>query len=460
MRRLETKAAQVAARLLERIHDGRLAQGARLPSLRQAAGDFGVSKNTMVEAYDRLVAQGVLLARPGAGFYVQPRRTAPHPPAAGRLQEAADAASLLTEQLERRFRSRIGEGRPAAEWHEGAVMAKHLRMAMTRRGGGLSPDYDPPDGYTALRETLAARLAERGVEARTENILLTLGANHAFDLIIRQYLRVGDAVLVDSPGYYPLFAKLKLAGLALTPVPRGPHGPDPQALAHAAEASGARFFFTQSLAHNPTGTSLNMATAGDILRVADRFDLTLVEDDVLGDLMPAGAPRLTALDRLRRSLLVGSFSKTLPAGLRVGYIAAPPTLTAELCALKMLTVVNSCGYSERIIHAVLTDGSYRRHIRTLQARINKAAALATGLAARLRLPISLEPEGGYYGWLRLPDGIDDLALARQAAARDIFLAPGAIFFPSGISEGGNWLRLNVAYADDPRFAAFMAETCG
>ncbi|MDO5622936.1 MAG: PLP-dependent aminotransferase family protein [Paracoccus sp. (in: a-proteobacteria)] len=460
MPRSETKAAQVAARLMSQISDGRLPPGSRLPSLRQASGEFGVSKNTMVEAYDRLVAQGVLVARAGAGFYVQPRRILPQPPAAGRLKEAADAASLLTEQLERRFRTRIGEGRPSAEWHEGAVITKHLRMAITEGGGGLRPDYDPPSGYAALRKTLATRLSERSIDAGTDNVLLTLGANHAFDLIIRQYLRLGDAVLVDSPGYYPLFAKLKLAGLTLIPVPRGPHGPDPQALARAAETSGARFFFTQSLAHNPTGTSLNMSTAGDILRIADRFDLTIIEDDIFGDLMPPTAPRLAALDRLRRVLLVSSFSKTLPAGLRVGYIAGPPALMAELCSLKMLTVVNSCGYSERIVHAVLTDGSYRRHIRTLQARVRNASAQATTLAARLRLSITLETEGGYYGWLRLPEGTDDLALARQAATQDIFLAPGSIFFPSGVSEGGNWLRLNIAYAGDPHFAAFMESTLG
>lgn len=453
----ETLSGRVTVEISRRIRSGALAVGVRLPSLRQAAAQYGVSKNTMVEAYDQLVAGGLLEARPGSGFYVRRQYDAPQPPHRPQLQEAVDAATLLSEQLDRRFRTRIGEGRPPASWIEGAVATRHLRQAIVGSGRSSGQHYDAPAGFLPLRETLAGMLAERTVAADPEYVILTLGGNHAFDLIIRQMVRAGDPVLVESPGYYPLFAKLKLAGARTVPVTRTGTGPDPEHLAEAARKSGARLFFTQSLAHNPTGWSLDLPTAHRILRVAEERGLTIVEDDIFGDLMPASATRLAALDGLQRVLLVGSFAKTLPATLRVGYVTGPPAMVRSLQALKMLTVVNSCGHTERVVHAVLADGAYRRHLGRLRRRIMVGAEELRYSMQELGMQLHVDPGGGYYAWLRLPPGADDMELARRAAEHDIFLAPGTIFNPDGGSKSGGFLRLNVGYADDPRFARFLRD---
>lgn len=455
----DTRAAQLSAEIEARIRAGGLAVGARLPSLRQAAVQFGVAKNTVVEAYDRLVARGVLAARPGSGFYVRQQFAAPAIPERPHLQEAVDAATLLSEQLERRFRTRIGEGRPPAAWIEGAVATRHLRQALAGHGGKSGQHYDDPAGYLPLRERLAGMLAERAITVDPAHIVMTFGGNHAFDLIIRQMVRPGDPVLVESPGYYPLFAKLKLIGARMIPVTRGLRGPDPAQLDAAAKASGARIFFTQSLAHNPTGGSLDLPTAHQILRVAEENGLTIVEDDIFGDLLPPTAPRLAALDGSQRVLLVGSFAKTLSATLRVGYVAGPPHLMVALQAMKMLTVVNSCGHTERVVNATLADGAYRRHLSQLRRRIMDSAETLTAWARGLGMEVYADPAGGYYAWLRLPDGISDRDLARRAAERDIFLAPGSIFYPDGTSGQDRHLRLNVGYADDARVPRFLREQC-
>lgn len=451
----DSKTDRLVAEIAAAIEAGTYGRGMRLKSLRAAAEAHDVSKNTVVEAYDRLVAQGYLEARHGAGFYViGPLAARPAAPAR-RVAEAVDSASLLREQLDQSFDVRLGEGRPPAEWIEGSVLKSHLR----RLGSGGSTlflhAYESPAGFEPLRQLLAQHLAERSIRAAKEQILLTLGANHGFDLIIRQFLQPGDTVLVDSPGYYPLFAKLKLAGVRMVGVTRRASGPDPEDLAAKARSSGARMFFTQSQAHNPTGHGLHLAEAHEILRLAERLGLTIVEDDAFGELVPPSAPRLAALDQLRRVIYVASFAKTLSANLRFGYVAAAPEISEALQSMKMLTIVNSSGYVERIVHAVLGDGHYRHHLKRLAGRVTEARLRALRLARTM----ALEPEAGgegYYLWVRLPAGVDDIALTRHAAGEGIFLAPGSVFLPEPPGSAPRHLRLNVAYVDDPRFRRYVA----
>jgi DNA-binding transcriptional MocR family regulator len=450
----DKKAEQIAERIALSIDEGGLARGARLSSLRNAAASFHVSKNTVVEAYDRLIARGYVEARHGAGYYVTATKRKAEDPVTARLVEAVDIATLLREQLEHSFEVRLGDGRPPAEWVEGSVLKSHLRNIASGQRGLFEHAYESPIGFEPLRSTLARMLAERSIAVRPDNILLTLGANHAFDLIIRQYLRAGDTVLTDSPGYYPLFAKLKLAGVNMVGVKRGAEGPDADDLAQKAKASGARFFFTQSLAHNPTGGSLTLGRAHEILRVAETFDFIVVEDDAFGDLMPASAARLAALDQLRRVIYVGTFAKILSASLRVGYVAASPNIIGHLVNMKMLTIVNSSGYVERIVHAVLNDGHYRHHLKRLSTRVREAQTNAVSILRRLSLRPQIEDTQGYYMWVALPEGIDDLEITRRASRESIFLAPGSVFEVDNSSSAQKHLRLNIAYVSDHRFHDF------
>ncbi|MCO5733224.1 PLP-dependent aminotransferase family protein [Rhizobium sp. SSA_523] len=456
----DSKTEQIASRIALSIDEGILPKGTRLRSLRAAAEAYSVSKNTVVEAYDRLVARGYVEARHGAGYYVTGIRPRTEDPITARMVEAVDIATLLREQLEHSFTVRLGEGRPPAEWVEGSVLKSHLRNIASGQRGLFEHAYGSPIGFEPLRETLSRMLSERSIGVRPEHILLTLGANHAFDLIIRQYLRPGDVVLADSPGYYPLFAKLKLAGVRMLGVHRNADGPDPDDLARKAQASGARFFFTQSLAHNPTGGSLTLGRAHDILRIAERLDFMVVEDDAFGDLMSRSAARLAALDQLRRVIYVGTFAKILSASLRVGYVAASPETIGHLANMKMLTIVNSSGYVERIVHTVLNDGHYRHHLRRLGARVKDAQLAAVRILRKLGLRPQIEDTDGYYMWVELPPHVDDLEITRRAARESIFFAPGCVFEIDGSRTDRRYLRLNVAYVGDPRFHDFVRREIG
>ena len=233
-------------------------------------------------------------------------------------------------------------------------------------------------------------------------------------------------------------------------------GPDPDDLAAKAASTGARMFFMQSLAHNPTGCSITLPVAYRLLRTATEHNLRIVDSDPFADVLSNMSPRLAALDQLDRVIYVGTFAKTLSASLRSGYIAANADTVARLANLKMITRANSSGYIEQIIYDLITSGRYRGHLKRLTGRIEAATRQANDTLSRLGLPVFGQPRGGFYMWCELPGHIDDTQLSRVAAERSILLAPGSAFNPDA-TPARPAMRVNIAHVGDPRFASFMAE---
>ncbi len=436
------------------IDDGLLKPGTRLRSIRAAADEQGVAKNTVVEAYDRLTAMGYVEARRGSGYYVTSFKRPTAEPRPQHIAEAVDFVSLLREQLDQHYEVRVGDGRPPSSWMEGSELGKHFRPTKAQGPSKINHGYGSPWGFLPLRESIALALAERSIKATTGQVLLTQGANHSLDLIVRQLLAPGDTVFVDSPGYYPLFGKLKLAGVNVIGIRREADGPSIAELTAKLSGITPKIFFTQSLAHNPMGNSTSLGVAHRILQLATQHNFYLVEDDPFADALPAVAPRLAALDGLERVIYVGTFSKTLSASLRVGYLAATQSIADALCDLKMLTLVASSDYIERIVHNVIVSGQYHRHLRRLKSRIAKATVQALSELNRVGIKIPGPPSGGYYLWAELPRGTDEFIIARQAAKLGIFIAPGTLFTPDKRTITPA-IRINVAYANDARFLQFM-----
>ena len=455
LRTPKSKTESLVARIEAMIASGQLKAGARLPSIRRAAEQFLVSKNTVVEAYDRLVAAGLLLSKPGSGFEVIDRAGGKTGGTPRHVAEAIDIASLLTAQLEENFAIRVGDGRPPASWMEESEVRRHLGQFGRHRQTDDS-GYGSAMGLLALRECLSARFAEREIDAPADQILLTFGANHALDLVIRRFVAPGDTVFVDDPGYYPLFAQLKLAQAQVVGIRRLPTGPDPEDLEAKSQAGVPKLFFTQSLAHNPTGGSINIPTAHAVLSIAARHGFLIVEDDPFADLPTVGKVRLTTLDQLNILISIGTFAKTLSASLRCGYVAARPDLISSLTELKMLTTVNSSGYVEKLVCSLIEEGHYQRHLKRLGSRILQATERVVGKLERRGFRFFAEPSGGYYLYLILPAGVDDIALARDAAKAGIFIAPGSVF-RAAHTDPQACIRVNIARADDDRFYEFLGK---
>jgi DNA-binding transcriptional MocR family regulator len=459
LRQSRTLVESLTVRLSEEILRGQPPAGSRLMSIRKAAEQYGVSKNTVIEVYDRLVASGYATSRPGSGFVVclphdANRRTRPR-----HVAEAVDIASLLSAQLEESFEIRVGDGRPPQSWTEESEIKRYL-SAFGRAYSAGTDAYGSALGFPGLRDEISKRLAGQHLKASDEEILLTFGANHALDLIVRAFLSPGDTVFVDEPGYYPLFAKLKLAQVRMIGVRRTPDGPDVEDFLTKAATERPRMFFTQSIGHNPTGSSTSLPVAHALLNAAATHNITIVEDDPFADLAISVPNRLVTLDQLNRVISVGTFSKTLSASLRSGYIVGNRQQIGALAELKMLTTVNSSGQVERLIHRLLAEGHYDRHLKRLANRIDGAALRVGQRLKQQGYEVFCGNGGGYYLYLLLPRHIDDIEFARRGAKESIFIAPGSVFCVSKENSVASGIRLNVARTDDERFYAFLARNLG
>jgi len=315
--------------------------------------------------------------------------------------------------------------------------------------------YGDPAGFEPLRRMLARALEERGIATQPQQVLMTHGANHALDLLVRHLLNAGDKALVDAPGYYPLFAKLKLLGIEMLGVQRLPDGPDLEALEQLLIMHKPKVYFIQSLAHNPTGSSISLFKAHKLLQLAAKHNVWVVEDDAFAELLDPQIPRLATLDQFERVFYVSTFSKTLSAGLRVGYIAGPQQQVNELRDLKMLTIIASSDFSERILFEMLSTGHYKKHITKLRQRAQEASKQSARVMQQLGLKVHPHIEQSFYHWVELPSSCSEIDIARSAAQHGIFLAPGAVFYPNRISPTPT-LRVNAAYAGDERFKKFLS----
>ncbi len=431
---------QIVADFRRQIDDRRLRPGTRLPSIRALAEAVDVSRFTVVEAYDRLVAMGYLQSRRGAGFYTAATtapQTAPSVDHRGneqlvwlvrRLLEADDTVVLAG-----------GPWLPNS-WLDQAGIRQNLNV-LARKNGTHLLEYGHPFGYLPLREHLATMLGGIGVTAHAGQILLTQGASQALELVSRCLLRPGDAALVDDPGYYNMFGNLRLQGISMLGVPRTPDGPDLGALERLAAAHRPKIYFTQSAMQNPTGTDITPHVAFGLLRAAERHGFLVVEDDVFCDLQQRPTPRLATLDQLDRVIYVRSFSKTLSGSLRVGFVACAERIAAELADIKMLTSITTSQFAERLVYLMLVDGHYRKYLARLTERLREARIETVRAFERIGLELFAEPADGMFVWARFPQVEDSLPLAEAAQREGVMLAPGTVFRPH--LEASPWLRFNV-----------------
>ncbi|HEY8565138.1 MAG TPA: PLP-dependent aminotransferase family protein [Beijerinckiaceae bacterium] len=448
---------QVAAEIRAGIATRALGSGARLPSIRRMARSKGVSNATVVEAYERLVAEGVIAARPGSGFYVtgktRPLVLAQDTP---RRERDIDPLWVMRQSLEDVDATGPGPGllKPGCgwlpeTWMPAAAIRRGLRAAAARCGDTALVAYGSPLGFPPLRSALARRLLERGVEASPGQVLLTDSGTHALDLVCRLLVEPGDTLLVDDPCYFNFLGLARAHRARVVGVPLTPAGPDMAAFAQAVAAHRPRLYLTTAAFQNPTGASLAPAIAHRLLVLAEAHDVTIVEDDIFADLEGGPpAPRLAALEGLSRVIQVGSFSKTLSAAVRCGYIAARPDLIEALTDLKLATTFGGNDLAARLVHGLLTDGSYRRHVEGVRAKLARAMGEAARRLDEAGLALWTEPRGGLFLWAALPDGLDSGAVARKAVAEGVMLAPGNAFSVS--QSAGRYLRFNVAQCGPAR----------
>ena len=424
-----------------------LRPGTRLPSIREFASTRGVSTFTVIQAYDRLVASGHLTAQQGVGFFVgKPDLT---PPARERVQldEAPDVLWLLRRQaFELPLKHLPGYGWPPDPWLEKSGIASALRKVSRSGLRGFLGRYENPRGFGSLRTTVKRLLAEIAIDASADQVLLTSGATGAVDLVVQHLDRRGGAVLVDDPGCFMTLDRLRSLGATPHGVPWTSAGPDLAQLERIARIHFPRLYVTSPVVQRPTGRSMSQGVAFRLLQLAERYDFHVVEDDLLGFLHPNPPPRIASLDGLNRVIYVNSFSMALSPRIRVGYLAARRDLVRDLVDLKMKTQATTPEFNERLVHEVLVQGRYRKHLAELRATVRRDRERALRCLEAMGLGPPEDGAQGLFAWLDVPNVADTASLAEAALAYRMLLAPGGLFSPG--TNPSSKMRFNVAFCQE------------
>ena len=458
---------QIVRGIRSRIDDKLLRTGARMPSIRQFAETHDISRFTVVEAYDRLVAQGFLESRRGSGFYVKER--SPLGVAAGYgadtplHDEAGDALDVvwLVRNMFRQMppQKMPGGGLLPADWLDGELIANALR-AISRENPSLLLGYGTPQGFLPLRQQLQLKLAEHEIAAAPEQIVMTAGVTQALDTVARHFLRPGDVIFVDDPAWFLMFGSFAALGAKVVGIPRLADGPDIAKLTELAALHKPKLYVINSVLHNPTSTSMSAAKAFQVLRIAEEHDFLIVEDDIYCDMHPGSAvqpaTRIAALDQLHRVIYLGGFSKTLSANLRVGFIATSAELARHLADRKMLSTLTTGEIGERVAYKVLSEGHYRKHAERLRTRLNSARDKVIRQLEKLGVDVGDPPPCGMFLWV--DTHCDTNVLTEKAVEQGFLLAPGSLFSPSQLPS--TRMRINVASMADPGIWRFLEHELG
>ncbi|MFO1214465.1 MAG: PLP-dependent aminotransferase family protein [Burkholderiaceae bacterium] len=459
-----TLAEQLAGHFAGRIRQRLLPAGTRLPSVRECARRHGLSPSTVVAAYDRLLAAGLVESRRQRGFFVrepapgerpEPARGAGH--GGARMPLPVSATTLIRGMFQPAGAQPMpGLGTLPADWLDLPMLATALhKVSRSAAFGECSLRYGEPAGDMRLRRALSHKLAEYGVKATAQQILTTIGATQALDVVTRTLLRAGDAVLVDEPGWAVEYARLAALGMRVLPVPRGEEGPDLEVMQQLIAAHRPRLYVTVSVLHNPTGASLSLHRAHQLLRLAEQHELHVVEDDTYAHLAPPHLPRLAALDGLQRSFYISGFSKILAPNWRVGYLAAPPAWVDRLVDTKLLTTLTTPSLTEQALAHCLEQGLLRRHVERVMQRLDTARSRTVHAAESHGFRFAAPPRG-LFGWVDA--GCDTERLAEAMLDQGWLLAPGALFH--AVPRPTTLMRINFATTQDAAFWRALRQACG
>ena len=448
---------QIQAHVERLMRERLLPPGTKLPATRELAQTLGVSRATVALAYEELVAAGWARAHVGQGTFVAEPPGEPAPAAqAGPTAPAPLDWSGLFSRSARIIGGGADEqaravGRAAAA--PGVVSFaggmpdsglfptdafRRVLNQVVREDGEALLQYYPVGGYPPLRAYLSAYLLRFGVEAHPDEILIVNGSQQGFDLIARTLLDPGDVVAIEAPTYPRALQVFRSFGAQLLAVPWEADGPRVDVLERLLERYAPKLFYCQPTAHNPTGLTMAPDTGRRLLAVAARHQVPIVEDGFDGSLYYGArpSPPLKARDRAGLVLYIGTFSKILFPGLRLGWVVGPRPVLERLGAAKQLADFHTSAMIQAAVHRFCERKLLDRHIARVAAEYGRRCALLLG-ALRRRMPAETrwtEPAGGFSLLVTLPAGLDATALLPEALERGVAFTPGAPFFPDGGGE--------------------------
>lgn len=449
---------QIESHLKQGILTGNLPVNTRLPACRQLAKDLGVNRTTVENAYSALEAEGLVFSKMGSGTYVLPIQSLPAIPkndmdmpwplwqinlsmVSASNSDLEDDSPLTVHPRPISFASGVSDSRqfPVEEFR------KVLQTVM-RRDQIDSLEYGERRGYAPLRKGIAQILASQGLQTHPENILITAGSQQAIFLVSQVLLKPKDIVLVEDPTYSVALDLFRSLGFQIVGIPVDGQGMQVEKLETLLQLHHPKLIYTIPNFHNPTGTCLSSARRRELILLAGKYNVPILEDDFVGDLRYEGhtQPSLKSLDPGGQVIYVSTFSKMLMPGLRVGFIVADGPVYDSLLNFKRLSDLATSTLIQRALDAYMTVGRYHTYLHR-SCQIFRARRDAMVAALKRHMPgSSFEiSKGGLFIWLKLPKMSSANDLLPAAQREGVSFAPGNSFFIDGKS-GKEWIRLNFA----------------
>jgi len=356
----------------------------------------------------------------------------------------------------------FGGGLPAPDVFPVKRFEEACHKVLTEQAA-LALQYGESEGYAPLRELIANNLARYGIKAKVENVLITSGSQQALDLIGKLFINRGDRVLLEAPTYLGALQAFNVYGAEYVPVPIDDDGLRTDLMEEPLR-SGPKFMYVLPNFQNPAGTTLSEIRRHELVLLADRFGIPIIEDDPYGQLRYEGEhlPPLVVLDRenLRRDdgysignvIYLSTFSKTLAPGLRLGWIVAPPEVISKLTQLKQGADLHTSTFTQFVAYEVARDGFLDQHVKVIR-RLYRERRDVMLEALKEFFPAEVtwtHPQGGLFLWVTLPAGLDMQAIFKSAIEQNVAFVPGDSFYANDGREGSRHMRLNFSNATPER----------
>jgi DNA-binding transcriptional MocR family regulator len=447
---------EFSERMADLIRHGTYPPGERLPSVRQASQQNGLSISTVLQAYSLLERQGLIEVRPQSGYYVSTRtddRLFPEPETSSPQRDPSlislhELVMRLMKDTSNPDLVQLGAALPNID-SQLTQKINRIIANITRQQGEAAHQYQFPPGLEALRVQIARRAVNAGCNLFPSDILITSGGVEAIDLSLHAVCKPGDIVAIESPSYFGTLQILEVHGLRALEIPTHPRdGISLDALEFAIEHNPIRAVMVISNFNNPLGSLMPDEKKEALVNLLARHDIPLIENDVSGEIY-FGEKRPTvckAFDTKGLVMLLSSFSKDISPGLRIGWLA-PGRYRSEVEWLKFTLSASSPTLPQMAIAEFLESGGYDQHMRRIRRDYARNVKLMSDAVMRYfpegtRLT---RPSGGFVLWVQLPENVDSLELYSLALKGKITLAPGHVF--SATYQFSNFIRLNAAAFD-------------
>lgn len=450
---------QIRDRISHLIKSGALQPGDRLPSIRSLAKSTEVNKLTVIEAYSVLEADGLIYARQGAGYFVSrlkiacPQYPSNFAPPQDVFVSEQQGGSFFNVYMMAMVCARQQEGMINLNWGFPQDSGLEDLQRIARRAMNQVTDtlfnYDQPQGQLTLRQQITRMLVQRGLDVTPENLIITSGSQQGLSLALHYYVQPGDWVIVESPTYYGILGMLSNLGARVIGIPMTAEGMNLELLERYLYTHHPKLIYTISTLHNPTGITTSLAHRQELLHLAQRYECVILEDNAYEGLNfePVPAP-IKALDKQGVVTYIGTFSKTLMPGIRVGYMVVTGQHYQPLVERKLFNDLHVSTVSQAIISEYLASGHYRRHLAHLRTHHLQSRNIILNALERNFPPGAswTVPNGGIFLWVHLPTGTPMKAIYHQALSQKVLIAEGTPFFPG--EQGYPAMRLTFSHSPD------------